>query len=97
MGVGGKNPHMVEVAIKSDGGWSAHIKDSESSSHSLDGFGDRTIQLSCDSDGKYSLTVQRSDGRSGTLNVDVVKNGSGSSQSSTTTSTNGIISLSGTC
>jgi hypothetical protein len=97
IGVGGKNPNMVEVAIKSDGGWSADIKDSESSSHSVDGFGDRTIQLTCSSDDKYSLTVQRSDGRSGTLNVEVVKNGSGSSQRSTTTSANGIISLSGTC
>ena len=97
MGVGGKNPNMVEVVIKSDGGWSADIKDSESSSHSLDGFGDRTIQLTCSSDDKYSLTVQRSDGRSGTLNVEIVKNGGGSSQRSTTTSANGIISLSGTC
>ena len=97
MGVGVKNPNMVEVVIKSDGGWSADIKDSESSSHSVDGFGDRTIQITCNSDGKYSLTVQRSDGRSGTLNVEVVKNASGSSQRSTTTSANGIISLSGTC
>ena len=97
MGVGGKNPNMVEVVIKSDGGWSADIKDSESSSHSVDGFGDRTIQITCNSDGKYSLTVQRSDGRSGTLNVEVVKNGGGGSQRSTTTSVNGIISLSGTC
>jgi hypothetical protein len=97
MGVGGKNPNMVEVVIKSDGGWSADIKDSESSSHSVDGFGDRTIQITCNSDGKYSLTVQRSDGRSGTLNVEIVKNGGGSSQRSTTTSANGIISLSGTC
>ena len=98
MGVGGKNPNMVEVVIKSDGGWSADIKDSESSSHSVDGFGDRTIQITCNSDGKYSLTVQRSDGRSGTLDVEVVKNGLvGSSQRSTTTSANGIISLSGTC
>jgi hypothetical protein len=98
MGVGGKNPNMVEVVIKSDGGWSADIKDSEFRSHSLDGFGDRKIQLTCSSDGKYSLTVQRSDGRSGTLNVEVVKNGSSSSsQRSTTTSANGIISLSGTC
>jgi hypothetical protein len=97
IGVGGKNPNMVEVAIKSDGDWSANIKDSESNSHSLDGFGDKTIQLACNSDGKYLLTVQRSDGRSGTLNVEVAKNGSGSSQRSTTTSANGIISLSGTC
>lgn len=97
MGVGGKNPNMVEVVIKSDGGWSADIKDSETISHSVDGFGDRTIQITCNSDGTYSLTVQRADRRSGTLNVEVVKNGSGSSQRSTTTSANGIISLSGTC
>ena len=74
MGIGGKNPNMVEVVIKSDGASSADIKDSESSSHSVNGFGDRTIQITCNSDGKYSLTVQRSDGRSGTLNVEVVKN-----------------------
>ncbi|HKG72489.1 MAG TPA: hypothetical protein VKA87_11345 [Nitrososphaeraceae archaeon] len=97
MGAGAKNPNMVEVVIKSDGGWSAHIKNSESNSHTVNGVGDRTIQITCNSDGKYSLTVQRSDGRSGTLNVEVVKNGSGSSQRSTTTSANGIISLSGTC
>ena len=66
MGIGGKNPNRVEVVIKSDGGWSADIEDSESSSHSVDGFGDKMIQLTCSSDGKYSLTVQRSDGRSGT-------------------------------
>ena len=104
MGIEGKNPNMVEVVIKSDGAWSADIKDSESSSPSVNGFGDRTIQITCNSDGKYSLTVQRSDGRSGTLNVEVVKNSnnnnnssSSSSQRSTTTSVNGVISLSGTC
>jgi hypothetical protein len=97
MGIGGKNPNTVEVVIKSDGSWSADIEDSEPSSHSVHGFGDRIIQITCNSDGKYSLTVQRSDGRSGTLNVEVVKNGGGSSQRSTTTSANGIISLSGTC
>jgi hypothetical protein len=102
MGIGGKNPNMVEVVIKSDGAWSADIKDSESSSQSVNGFGDRTIQITCNSDGKYSLTVQRSDGRSGTLNVEVVKDGSSSSSSSssqrsTTTSANGVSSLSGTC
>jgi hypothetical protein len=97
MGVGGKNLNTVDVVIKSDGGWSVDIENSGSGSHSVDGFGDRTIQITCNSDGKYSLTVQRSDGRSGTLNVEVVKNGGGSSQRSTTTSANGIISLSGTC
>ena len=97
MAAGAKNPNMLEVIIKSDGGWSADIKDSEFSSHSVNGFGDRTIQITCNNDGKYSLTVQRSDGRPGTLNVEVVKNGSGSSQRSTTNSANGIISLSGTC
>ena len=97
MGAGAKNPNMVEVVIKSDGDWSADIKKGESNSHSVNGVGDRTIQITCHSDGKYSLTVQRSDGRSGTLNVEVVKNGSGSSQRSTINSANGIISLSGTC
>ena len=97
MGVGGKNPNMVEVVIKSDGGWSADIKDSESRSHLVDGFGDRTIPIICNSDGTYSLTVQKSERSSGgTLNVEVVKKESGS-QKSSTTSANGIISLSGTC
>ncbi|MFL6490773.1 MAG: hypothetical protein ACJ70M_04660 [Nitrososphaera sp.] len=98
MGVGGKNLNTADVVIKSDGGWSVDIEDSGSGSHSIDGFGDRTIQITCKTDGKYSITVQRSDERSGTLDVEVVKNGLvGSSQRSTTTSANGIISLSGTC
>jgi hypothetical protein len=96
---GGIKSNIAEVVIKSDGGWSADIKDSESRSHLVDGFGDRTIPITCNSDGTYSITVQRSDGGSGTLNVQVVTDetdGSGS-QRSTTTSANGIISLSGTC
>lgn len=98
MGVGGKNLNTADVVIKSDGGWSVDIEDSGSGSHSIDGFGDRTIQITCKTNGKYSITVQRSDERSGTLDVEVVKNGLvGSSQRSTTTSANGIISLSGTC
>ena len=98
-GGGGINSNIAEVVIKSDGGWSADIKDNESRSHLVDGFGDRTIPLTCNSDGTYSLTVQRSDGGSGTLNVEVVTDGTdgSSSQRSSTTSANGIISLSGTC
>lgn len=94
---GGINSNVAEVIIKSDGGWSADIKDSESRSHVVDGFGDRTIPIACNSDDTYSLTVQKSEGTSGTLNVEVVKDGSSSSQRSSTTSANGIISLSGTC
>ncbi|HEX6281111.1 MAG TPA: hypothetical protein VFZ67_02680 [Nitrososphaera sp.] len=100
-GGGGEiNSDTVDVVIKSDSEWSADIKDSESKSHSVDGFGDRTIPITCNSDGRYSLTVQKSDGGSGTLNVEVVTDGmdgSSSSQRSRTTSGNGIISLSGTC
>jgi hypothetical protein len=99
-GGGGINSDTVDVVIKSDSEWSADIKDSESKSHSVDGFGDRTIPITCNSDGRYSLTVQKSDGGSGTLNVEVVTDGmdgSSSSQRSRTTSGNGIISLSGTC
>ena len=96
-GGGGINSNIAEVVIKSDVAWSADIKDSESRSHLVDGFGDRTIPIICNSDGTYSLTVQKSEGSSGgTLNVEVVKKESGS-QSSSTTSANGIISLSGTC
>ena len=95
----GANSDTIEVVIESDGGWSADIKDNESRSHLVDGFGNRTIPITCNSDGTYSLTVQRSDGGSGTLNVQVVSDGTdgSSSQRSTTTSANGIISLSGTC
>ena len=97
-GGGGINSNIAEVVIKSDVAWSADIKDSESRSHLVDGFGDRTIPIICNSDGTYSLTVQKSEGGTsgGTLNVEVVKKESGSQRSSTT-STNGIISLSGTC
>jgi hypothetical protein len=98
-GGGGINSNIAEVVIKSNGGWSVDIKDNESRSHLVDGFGDRTIPLTCNSDGTYSLTVQRSDGGSGTLNVEVVTDGTegSSSQRSSTTSANGISSLSGTC
>jgi hypothetical protein len=99
-GGGGINSNTVDVVIKSDGGWSADIKDSKSKSHSVDGFGDRTIPITCKSGGTYSLTVQKSDGGSGTLNVQVVTDGtdgSSSSQTSRTTSANGIMLLSGTC
>jgi hypothetical protein len=95
-GGGGKNPNMVELVIKSDGSWSATIKDGESGSHPIDGFGDRSIPIACDSGGMYSVVVQKSGGTSGTLIVEVVKNG-GVSQKSSTSSANGIISVSGTC
>jgi hypothetical protein len=95
-GGGGKNPNMVELVIKSDGGWSATIKDGESRSHSIDGFGDRSIPIACHNGGMYSVVVQKSGGTSGTLIVEVVKNG-GVSQKSSTSSANGIISVSGTC
>ncbi|HET6780283.1 MAG TPA: hypothetical protein VFH09_03850, partial [Nitrososphaera sp.] len=72
----GQNANMVEVVIKSDGGWSATIKDGESRSYSVDGFGDRSIPIACNSGGMYSLVVQKSGGTSGTLNVEVVKSGS---------------------
>ncbi len=97
---GGINSNTIEVVIQSDGAWSADIEDSESESHWVDGFGDRTIPITCESDGTYSLTVQKSDGKSGRLNVEVVRDGTdggSSSQKSSTTSANGIISLMGTC
>src|SRR5215207_1205275 len=59
---GGINSNIAEVVIKSDVAWSADIKDSESRSHLVDGFGDRTIPIVCNSDGTYSLTVQKSEG-----------------------------------
>lgn len=89
--------NMAEVVIKSDSGWSADIKDGQSRSHVVEGFGDRTLPITCSDDGTYSLTLQEIDAGSGTLNVKVQTEGSSSSQRSTTTSSNGVISLSGTC
>jgi hypothetical protein len=93
---GGQNANMVEVVIKSDGGWSATIKDGESRSYSVDGFGDRSIPIACNSAGMYSLVVQKSGGTSGTLIVEVVKSGS-VSQKSSSSSANAVVSASGTC
>ena len=91
------NSNMVQAVIKSDSRWSANIKNSQSESHRVEGSGDRTIPITCDSEGKYSLTVQKSGGGTETLNVEVVTEGGHSSQRSTTTSSNGIVSLTGTC
>ena len=93
----GLSSNMAEVVIKSDSGWSADIKDGQSRSHVVEGFGDRTLPITCSDDGTYSLTVQKINAGSGTLNVKVQTEGSSSSQRSTTTSSNGVISLSGTC
>jgi hypothetical protein len=94
---GGISANTAEVAIKSDSGWSANIMDSQSRSRVVEGFGDRTLPIACGNDSTYSLTVQKTDAGSGTLNVKVQTDGSSSSQRSTTTSSNGVISLSGTC
>jgi hypothetical protein len=93
----GLSSNMAEVVIKSDSEWSADIKDGQSRSHVVEGFGDRTLPITCSDDGTYSLTVQKINAGSGTLNVKVQTEGSSSSQRSTTTSSNGVISLSGTC
>jgi hypothetical protein len=93
----GTSSNMVEVVIKSDSGWSADIKNGQSRSHVIEGFDDRTLPITCSDDGTYSLTVQKIDAGSGSLNVKVQTEGSSSSQRSTTTSSNGVISLSGTC
>jgi hypothetical protein len=95
-GEGGQNVNMVEVVIKSDGGWSATIKDGESRSYSVDGSGDRSIPIACNSGGMYSLVVQKSGGTSGTLIVEVVKSGS-VSQKSSSSSANAVVSVSGSC
>ena len=93
----GLSSNMAEVVIKSDSEWSADIKDGQSRSQVVEGFGDRTLPITCSDDGTYSLTVQKINAGSGTLNVKVQTEGSSSSQRSTTTSSNGVISLSGTC
>lgn len=93
----GLSSNMAEVVIKSDSEWSADIKDGQSRSHVVEGFGDRTLPITCSDDGTYSLTVQKINAGSGTLNVKVQTEGSSSSQRSTTTSSNGVISLSGAC
>jgi hypothetical protein len=98
-GGGGISANMAEVVIKSDSGWSADIMDSQSRSHVVEGFGDRTLPITCNNDSTYSVTVKKTDSGSGALNVKVQTGGSSSSSSqrSTTTSSNGVISLSGTC
>ena len=98
-GGGGISANMAEVVIRSDSGWSADIRDSQSRSHVVEGFGDRTLPIICNNDSMYSLTVKKTDAESGALNVKVQTGGSSisSSQRSTTTSSNGVISLSGTC
>lgn len=98
-GGGGISANTAEVVIKSDSGWSADIRDSQSRSHVVEGFGDRTLPITCNNDSTYSLTVKKTDAGSGALNVKVQTGGSSSSSSqrSTTTSSNGVISLSGTC
>ena len=93
---GSANSDSVKVFIKSDTGWSANIKGSQSDSHRIEGSGNRIIPITCDSGGKYSVEVQKSGGGSGMLNVEVTTEGD-SSQKSTTTSANGVISLAGTC
>ena len=98
-GGGGISANIAEVVIRSDSGWSADIRDSQSRSHVVEGFGDRTLPITCNNDSMYSLTVKKTDAESGALNVKVQTGGSSSSSSqrSTTTSSNGVISLSGTC
>ncbi len=96
-GEGGISANMAEVVIRSDSGWSAEIRDSQSRSHVVEGFGDRTLPITCNNDSTYSLTVKKTDAGSGALNVKVQTDGSSSSQRSTTTSSNGVISVSGTC
>ena len=98
-GGGGISANMAEVVIRSDSGWSADIRDSQSRSHVVEGFGDRTLPITCNNDSTYSLTVKKTDAESGALNVKVQtgESSSSSSQRSTTTSSNGVISLSGTC
>jgi hypothetical protein len=97
-GGGGISANMAEVVIRSDSGWSADIRDSQSRSHVVEGFGDRTLPITCNNDSTYSLTVKKTDAGSGALNVKVqTGESSSSSQRSTTTSSNGVISLSGNC
>ena len=102
-GGGGISANMAEVVISSDSGWSADIRDSQSRSHVVEGYGDRKLPITCNNDSTYSLTVKKTDAGSGALNVKVETGGSSSSSSSsssqrsTTTSSNGVISLSGTC
>lgn len=97
-GEGGISANMA-VVIRSNSGWSADIRDSQSRSHVVEGFGDRTLPITCNNDSTYSVTVKKTDAGSGALDVKVQTGGSSSSSSqrSTTTSSNGVISLSGTC
>jgi len=94
---GSANSDSVKIIIKTHSGWSANIKGSHwSDSHRVEGSRDRVIPITCDSGGKYSVEVQKSDGGSDMLSVEVTTEGH-SSQKSTTTSANRVISLAGTC
>jgi hypothetical protein len=90
---------MIGVIIKSNGGWSATIKDGRSRSYSIDGFGDRSIPITCDTGSMYSIVVQKQAGAPDRLSVEVVKNGVVYQKSSTSSSSsaNEVISISGTC
>jgi hypothetical protein len=91
-----KNTNMIEAVIKSDGSWSATINDGKSGSYTIEGSGNSSIPISCDGNGEYSLSLRKLGETTGTLNVEVMKNGN-VSQKSSTTSTSGLISISGTC
>ena len=95
-GIVEKYTNMIEAVIKSDGSWSATINDGKSGSYTIEGSGNRSIPISCDGSGEYSLSLRKLGETTGTLNVEVMKNGN-VSQKSSTTSTSGLILISGTC
>ncbi len=88
---------MIEIRIKSTGGWLATIRDGQSRSHSIYGFGDGLIPITCDSGSVYSIAVQNLGRAPSTLVIEVIKNGVIYQKSSTSSAGNRVISMSGTC
>lgn len=85
----------TEVVITADGDWSGAIGDSEFRMNSVDGSGDDSIPITCESDGFYSVSIQKME-EDGELTVAVVQDGDVLKESSTTADY-GVVTLSGEC
>jgi hypothetical protein len=85
----------TKVVITADGDWSGAIQDSEFKTHSVDGSGDKSFPITCESGGIYSVSFQKVEER-GDLTVKIVQGGDVLKQSSTTSGF-GVVSIAGTC
>jgi hypothetical protein len=85
----------TEVIITADGDWSGAIQDSDFNMRSVDGSGDESFSIRCDSGGIYSVSFQKME-ESGELTVAVVQDGDVLKESSTTADY-GVVSVAGEC